>query len=121
MFAMKLLKGGLHYNGIVVVAIRNNEPQVHIVPHASGGESRRRPKNSDFDALEQCLGRFWAYIVGQDPSDSKSNWLHVDIFRFCFNSFEAYSPIDSSKMIGNSPKVSNFTRLFLKLNWFICN
>ena len=23
-------------------------------------------------------------IVGQDPSDSKSNWLHVDIFRFYF-------------------------------------
>ena len=23
-------------------------------------------------------------IVGQDPSDSKSTWLHVDIFRFCF-------------------------------------
>ena len=24
-------------------------------------------------------------IVGQDSSDSKSNWLHVDVFRFCFN------------------------------------
>jgi hypothetical protein len=24
------------------------------------------------------------YTVGQDPSDSKSNRLHVDIFRFCF-------------------------------------
>ena len=23
-------------------------------------------------------------IVGQDPSDSKFNRLHVDIFRFCF-------------------------------------
>ena len=39
-------------------------------------------------------------IVGQDPSeDSSSNQLHVDIFRFCFHSFEVYS-IDSSKMIG---------------------
>ena len=27
-------------------------------------------------------------IVGQDPSDSKSNQLHVDIFRACFHSFE---------------------------------
>ena len=27
-------------------------------------------------------------IVGQDPSDSKSNWIHVDIFRFFFHSFE---------------------------------
>ena len=63
---------------------------------------------------------FWAYRVGQDPGDSKSNRLHVDIFRFCFHSFEVYS-IDSSKMIGNSPEVSNFNRLFLKLNRFICN
>ena len=23
-------------------------------------------------------------IVSQDPSDPKSTWLHVDIFRFCF-------------------------------------
>ena len=23
-------------------------------------------------------------IVGQDPSDPKSNQLHVDIFQFCF-------------------------------------
>ena len=27
----------------------------------------------------QCLGSFWAYIVGQDPSDSKSSRSHVDI------------------------------------------
>ena len=60
-------------------------------------------------------------IVGQDPSDSKSNQLHVDIFRFCFHSFEVYSIIDSSKMIANSPEVSHFNRLFLKLNWCIHN
>ena len=40
------------------------------------------------------------YIVGQGPSDSKSNRLHVHIFRCCFDSFEVYS-IDSSKRIGN--------------------
>ena len=40
-------------------------------------------------------------IVGQDPSDCKSNRLHVDIFRLCFHSFEVYS-IDSSKMIVGS-------------------
>ena len=39
-------------------------------------------------------------IVGQDPSDSKSNRLHVDIFRFCFHSFEVYS-IDFSRMISD--------------------
>ena len=41
-------------------------------------------------------------IVGQDPSDSKSNQLHVDIIRFGVGSFEVYS-IHSSKMIGKSP------------------
>ena len=58
---------------------------------------------------------FGAYRgVGQDPSeDSKSNRLNVDIFWFCFHSFEAY-PIDSNKMISKFPEVLNF-------NWFICN
>ena len=59
-------------------------------------------------------------IVSEDPTDSKSNRLHVDIFRVCVHSCEVYF-IDSSKIIGNSPEVSNFNRLFLKLNWFICN
>ena len=35
-------------------------------------------------------------------------------------SFEVCS-IDSSKVIGNSPEVSNFNQSFLKLNRFICN
>ena len=66
----------------------------------------------------KIVGSFGAYIISQDSSDSKSNRLHVDdIFRFCFYSFEVYSFIDSSQMIGNSPQVSNFNRLFLlKLN-----
>ena len=56
----------------------------------------------------------WAYRVGQDPSDSKSNRLHVHIFRFwCFHAFEVYS-IDSSKMTGKLPDVLDFNR-------FICN
>ena len=50
-------------------------------------------------------------IVGQDPSDSKSNRLHIDIFHFAL--FIGSVFIDSSKMIGNSPIVSNFNR-------FIC-
>ena len=45
----------------------------------------------------------------------------LDIFRICFHSFEVYSSIDSSKMIGNSPEVSNFNRLFPKLHRFIRN
>ena len=71
----------------------------------------------------ECPGSVWAYIVGQDSCDSKSNRLHVDEnFRFCFHSFEeAYSSIYSSKMIGDSPEVSIFNWLFLKLNRLICN
>ena len=57
---------------------------------------------------------------GQDPSVSKSNRLHVDIFRFFFINLR-YILINSSKMIGKFPEVLNFNRLFLKLNRFICN
>jgi len=60
-------------------------------------------------------------IVGQVPSVCKSSRLHVDILEFCFHSFEVYSSINSSKLIGNSPEVSNFNWLFLKLNRFVCN
>ena len=38
----------------------------------------------------QGRGSFWAYIVSQDASDSKSNCLHVDIFRFCFTNKLGY-------------------------------
>ena len=69
---------------------------------------------------QQCPGSFsWAYI-GQDPSDSKSNQLNVDIFRFCFHLNEVYS-IDSSETIDEIPEVSNFKQFFLELNRFICN
>ena len=52
--------------------------------------------------------------VGHDASDSKSNRLHVDIFRFCFHSFEVYS-IDSSKMINKFSEVLNFNWVCLEL------
>ena len=42
--------------------------------------------------------------------------VHLVVFPF----FIIYS-IDSSKMMGSFLKVSNFNRLFLKVNWFICN
>ena len=70
----------------------------------------------------RAVPRKFLGIVGQDPSDSKSSRLHVDIiFRFCFHSFGVYSSIDSSKLTSNSPEVSNFNRLVLKLNRSICN
>ena len=47
---------------------------------------------------ESALPGKFLGIVSQDPSVSKSNRLHVDIFRVCIQSFEVYS-IDSSKMI----------------------
>ena len=61
---------------------------------------------------EAVPGKFLG-IVGQDPSDSKSNWLHVHIFPVLLYSFEVWS-IDSSKMIGKFLEVLNFNR-------FICN
>jgi hypothetical protein len=49
------------------------------------GEREREPTNPPPARSEvQGRGSFWAYIVSQDASDSKSNRLHVDIFRFCF-------------------------------------
>jgi hypothetical protein len=56
-------------------------------------------------------GKFLGIVVGQDPSDSKSNRLHVDIFRLCFRSLKVYS-IASFDMIGKSPKVLKFNQLF---------
>ena len=65
-------------------------------------------------------GSFWAYSVGQDPSYSKSNRLHVDISSAfdAFIHFKYFLNIDSSKMIPNSHEVSNFNQLFLKLSRF---
>ena len=63
----------------------------------------------------------FGHIVGQDPSDSKSNRFHVDIFSFCFHSFKVYSIIDFCKTIGKFLEVSNFNWLFLELKRFSCN
>ena len=59
-------------------------------------------------------------LASPDPTDSESSRLQVDIFRFCFHPFEVY-PMDSSKMIGNPPEVSNFNRSFSNSTGFICN
>ena len=72
------------------------------------------------NSLRAMPGKFLG-IAGQDHSDFKTTRLHVDIFWFCFHSFEIYFSIDSSKMIRNSHEVSNFNWLVLKLNRLICN
>jgi hypothetical protein len=59
-------------------------------------------------------------IVGQDPSNSKSNRLHVDIFRFCFIHLK-YIPRIPLKRSVSFMKPLNFNRLFLKLNRLIYN
>ena len=63
-------------------------------------------------------------ITNQDPSDSKSNRLHVDIFRVFLHEFEVYS-IDPSKMTNKFREVLIFnwwaSYFFLELNQFICN
>ena len=84
----------------------------------NGNLLQRRRVRAIVTRLRPVPGKFLA-IVGQDPSDSKSSRLHVDIFRFCFHSCEVCST-DSAEMIDNSPEVSNFNRLCLKLNPFIC-
>ena len=94
----------------------------HCCFQSARGFGRRPSSMQPGMGLSQCPGSFWAYIVRQDPSDSKSNQLHVDIFQFCFYSFEEVYSVDSSKMIRNSPEISNFNRLDLKLNRFlVCN
>jgi hypothetical protein len=58
-----------------------------------------------------AVPRKFLSIVGQHPINYKSNRLHVNIFRCCFYSFEVYS-IDSSEMIGKSPKSPTSTGYF---------
>ena len=41
--------------------------------------NKAKPGDANINAREV----FRAYIVGQDPSDSKPNRLHVHIFQFC--------------------------------------
>ena len=65
------------------------------------------------DVGHQCPGSLWAYQVGQDPSDSKANWLHVDIHLPVLLSFIWGIFIDSSKIIDNFLEVLNFNWLFL--------
>jgi hypothetical protein len=57
-------------------------------------------------------------MISRDPSVSKSNWLHVEIFQFILYEFGVCS-INSSKMMGTFPEVLNFDWLFLKLNLYI--
>jgi len=55
-------------------------------------------------ALGAVPGKFLGilYMLGQDPSDSKSNRLHVHIiFRFYFHSFEVSSIAQGGKTLGN--------------------
>ena len=80
------------------------EPTGTLVPWRQG--FRYPTRNECMGCFTQICGSVpgnFLGIVGQDPSDSKSNRLHVDIFQFFFHSFEVYSSIDYFKMIGNSP------------------
>lgn len=54
--------------------------------------------------------------IGQYPSVSMFNRLHVDFFQIFFIKLR-YIPL---KMISNLLKVLNLNDLFLKLNWPIC-
>ena len=66
-------------------------------------------------------GEIFGHNRSKSESVSKSNRLHVVvIFPVFLYWFELYST-DSSTTIGDFPEVLNFDRLFLNLNWFICN
>ena len=98
-------------------------PRTHMLVVTDSFQMSRSFRSMTQTGSSRPVPRKFLGIVGQDPSDSKSNRLHIDIFRCCFHSFESFEvcSIDSSKMISNSPEVSNFNQLFLKLNRFICN
>ena len=68
-----------------------------VVAHFGGG-GFQFPR-AEWDLLpvpEKFLG-----IVGQEPSDFKSNWLHVDIFQFCFTHLRYIVWIPLSHCPGN--------------------
>ena len=46
----------------------------------------------------QCPGRFLG-IINQNPSVSKSNWLHVVIFRFFFISLKYIPEIPLKRLV----------------------
>ena len=60
---------------------------------------------------DQCPGKILD-IIGRDPSESKSNRLHVVIFLFLSSIIEIQS-IDSSKMVCNFLAILIFNRSFL--------
>ena len=79
-----------------------------------------RPANSfkHSGTRDQSSGSFWAesvqILVILNPAGYMLTSSRFALFIWVYS-------IDSSKMIGDSPEVSNFNWLFLKLNQFICN
>ena len=101
----------LHLKGWNVRALQN---ETHMRTSILNTASSEHPL--------QWSGRVLGMISGWDPSVCKSNRWHVDILRdFLYYSIGVLYSINSSKMIGNFPAVSNFNWLFLKLYRFICN
>ena len=73
------------------------------------------------EVLNQWSGRFSGSITGWDPNVCKSNQLHVDILRFSFMQLRYMLQIPLNWPVIFLQSSSDFNRLFLKLNWFICN
>ena len=72
---------------------RDNQDTIHAlnpVPGKCLGIVNQGPGDSKFNRLHVCLF-FLAQIEISIAKESKSNQLHVDIFRFCFHLFEVYS------------------------------
>lgn len=74
-------------------------------------------------AQQQCTENF-LNIIGRAPSVSKSNGYTLNVERWhlsCFLYELEVNYLNTSKMFGKFPAVSNINRLFFKHNWFICN
>ena len=74
--------------------------------------------------LQQCSGPVpgkFLGIVGEDPSDSNSSRLHVDIFQYLFSFVQGKFYTFFLKWSVIILKVSNLNQLLLKLNRFVCN
>ena len=70
-------------------------------------------------SFKKCPDRFGTWLV-RNPSVSKSNRLHVVIFRFLFINVKYVLYILLKESIF-SFEVLNFNWLFLKINKFACN
>ena len=103
--------------------VEPSPPQLYLARFCQKARVRTNlPYIPNFTWLIACSvsGKISGFIGRDPPCVSKSNRLHVDIFRFCLHFIKMYS-VNYFKWITKFPEVLNLNQLSLKLNWFICN